>query len=1843
MKKNYIFKTALSLMLMMIVGLTTSVTYAQNYCAARPVTWNKFDKDWNSASDGLQFNGDGSFYASDNRPIIKIKLTEERLGEGEEIIIGAKGKDWSGNNYADPNIVIYEVNDYGSGTFIDRDSWKNKALSKTTLTIRNGEGGYKPKTNAKYLFIKNNSTSQSIHFTYIRKAYKKPKVPQIRATNNNTARVTLTVTNAERGVTYEWRNATTGRTHTGNPITVTEAGNYQAIAKRGACESNGKSNAVTVSVFTLDKPRFDVINVTCKSAVLNVANPESGGTQYRVYKDNDNNVVSGWNANNRRYTATSAGRYRIEVRANGKTAKSDWKQVNFAPKPNAVGFQAGGLQNARTEDGWNFIAELCYTGTSPNDFAIWTNDTRFDVKYFEKGRELPQSSARKVTISNVTEGKHTYILKWAENNNWDCANQREFVIRVNNISAPTLKPVKECGNTRGKWIGDVYPVANGIRDDYEYQIIYKENNYTSTQPAENANWGTMRNYNHTIQKKFGKHWVRARKKSVDGLCPGNWAYSTISYISKPTASVLGVTSLTETSNSTNDIKEYSFCKGNNTASFKIEAAWQGIYDSSDYRLVEVGSNWSSNSSTINATQGKNGFGITNPSVGEHYYLLQTKNSAITNWNDCYSQQKIKVKVCDVSKLTPPTKQFFCYDAIWWENINEGSPSAGATIEYQEKINGNWVGINARNTNVTGSNDKHIIRIRQKNCNGCVSPWSDEIQVVVANKATPTITAKKNCSGGENRITLSVEGVTTPPDYVTYEWRVKDLVSGQETKMTETGASITVEVDGQKAYRVKQITSGEFFNKGGASLGNDNCSTPFSSYKEVTGQSVNNIIGLCERRDYFWWWKDKVTGEIKGTTANTVATSDAEREAFRLQIQNNQANGATVHEVGKGKVFENPSVNTTSTPADFYTGNIPNSTINGKPEPKTGALKADPSSPGKYKDKIWWLKWGHDDNKKKTIPLYDGYSVEFTSDKTNIRYVATIERINEHADKCKPCEATPLYAFSNESHRDNNLVSQYYFKNNEQRFVGLGGVSGAVNAYGSNGHSKLYNGDRVRGSFRKLTFRLHVRAFKNGEEIKEFGYVLAGSETLGSPITMGDANRNNLVEKVRNGAGDPNNPNYDQTLDERFREYYQITLPPKDEAPNALLQPIEVYKKDPNNDWSLEVRRSNQGRTYKAVGLIDGGGDIMFGATSTPYIDVEVYDTGAQHIAVGIIDMVDTGDAPNTFEKVVTTNPNDDDYIKTAGKNEWIKYAKNYILPALAPNKENDENYFWTPTTPPKKEELVSLDNPILAIGKYIDGEVDKSASARATADDVKSEQAFVMKEVNGELKKFYKWEDHEDTDTRYKPNDDPTVEELWGTPTPQSDEDGVPGGTWYGVCPGQIRVHNAHATDTAYLRVYMSDDAGTDWMKGADGNYLYDEIEVEHNFDGYKDVTYANLGITADMYGKDRIFRFRLSYDKNMTPVSFETTGETEDIYVQFKYPTAEKLDNVSCGKDEYGVIEVRNLLQTGWTITVDGTERLSNGALAKVEGRQYRHFHFNGDGTPRTDAQGEAIVDEKGQPKTDTNDNGIADQIEVTQEKIDADVTKSIKYLTVQDKNGNNVHILEDAGASKYKLKLKPGSYKITVANNPGCDSYTFNFVIIGDADCDGVNDKDDIDDDNDGITDVAEGYGTDNDGDGFPDDEDGDGIPDLYDDNSDDCSPVSQAEKVSDFDENNQPILKATTPTKCKTTGDLDLAELPKDTDGDGTPDYLDLDSDNDGCLDAIEGGTNDANDPITDANLVNAGGLATVGVKTDGTSASTAENKNLCGGKDCVYKTTELNGLPMTVRKEHQQVLMKMEIHL
>ncbi|MEM7209908.1 MAG: OmpA family protein [Pseudomonadota bacterium] len=175
----------------------------------------------------------------------------------------------------------------------------------------------------------------------------------------------------------------------------------------------------------------------------------------------------------------------------------------------------------------------------------------------------------------------------------------------------------------------------------------------------------------------------------------------------------------------------------------------------------------------------------------------------------------------------------------------------------------------------------------------------------------------------------------------------------------------------------------------------------------------------------------------------------------------------------------------------------------------------------------------------------------------------------------------------------------------------------------------------------------------------------------------------------------------------------------------------------------------------------------------------------------------------------------------------------------------------------------------------------------------------------------------------------------------------------------------------------------------------------------------------------------------------------------------------------------------------------------------------INGTDPNNPDSDGDGIPD--GTENSDTDGDGINDGIE-------------------QDADGDGVDDATEAGPDP---------------QNPV------------DSDNDGTPDFIDLDSDNDGIADVIEGN-NDTDGDGIPDyldpDSDNDGIPDAVEDTN-----LTGVDSDGDGIDDGYDV---------DVTGGVDLngdgiddSVAPPDTDGDGIPDHLDIDSDNDGIPDTTE----------------------------------------------------------------------------
>jgi len=257
-------------------------------------------------------------------------------------------------------------------------------------------------------------------------------------------------------------------------------------------------------------------------------------------------------------------------------------------------------------------------------------------------------------------------------------------------------------------------------------------------------------------------------------------------------------------------------------------------------------------------------------------------------------------------------------------------------------------------------------------------------------------------------------------------------------------------------------------------------------------------------------------------------------------------------------------------------------------------------------------------------------------------------------------------------------------------------------------------------------------------------------------------------------------------------------------------------------------------------------------------------------------------------------------------------------------------------------------------------------------------------------------------------------------------------------------------------------------------------------------------------------------------------------------------------------------------------------------------------------DSDGDGVQD---QCDKDSDNDGILDSEEST---TDTDGDGIPNYLDLDSDNDGIPDAKEANGGSA------PASYSNSGRIGGSVDADGLPTAVYSggvsslsnyDSDGDGAKDYRDLDSDNDGILDIIEAGGTDSDGNGKVDsfsDSNSDGYHDALTSsplpipNSDSGTEAVNLPNYRDIDSDGDSIddsregyspagYKAVTIVK-DSDGDgiLDLYDIssggasivPHDFDSDGTPDYLDLDSDDDTGWDIVE--SNDANgDTIADTN--------------------------------------------------------------
>jgi large repetitive protein len=245
-------------------------------------------------------------------------------------------------------------------------------------------------------------------------------------------------------------------------------------------------------------------------------------------------------------------------------------------------------------------------------------------------------------------------------------------------------------------------------------------------------------------------------------------------------------------------------------------------------------------------------------------------------------------------------------------------------------------------------------------------------------------------------------------------------------------------------------------------------------------------------------------------------------------------------------------------------------------------------------------------------------------------------------------------------------------------------------------------------------------------------------------------------------------------------------------------------------------------------------------------------------------------------------------------------------------------------------------------------------------------------------------------------------------------------------------------------------------------------------------------------------------------------------------------------------------------------------------------------EGTPAalTDTDGDGIPDVR---DLDSDDDGISDVIEAGlidangDGAMDAGQTPTASPRNVDGFGAPDFRSLDSNGDGTYDIvgtsaaardadhdgRVDAGGDADEDGIRDAVDQAALTFGTLVDADGDGVADAQDLDLDNDGVPNSADGS-DDTDGDGLPNladlDSDGDGVPDLVEAGGVDANGDGVADGFVDVNQNGLS-------DQFETSLSGHALPLP-DSDNDGVDNHRDLDSDADGISDVLENGGADAN---------------------------------------------------------------------
>ena len=319
--------------------------------------------------------------------------------------------------------------------------------------------------------------------------------------------------------------------------------------------------------------------------------------------------------------------------------------------------------------------------------------------------------------------------------------------------------------------------------------------------------------------------------------------------------------------------------------------------------------------------------------------------------------------------------------------------------------------------------------------------------------------------------------------------------------------------------------------------------------------------------------------------------------------------------------------------------------------------------------------------------------------------------------------------------------------------------------------------------------------------------------------------------------------------------------------------------------------------------------------------------------------------------------------------------------------------------------------------------------------------------------------------------------------------------------------------------------------KDTDGDKIPDVIDIDDDNDGITDLNESGGYDPLADCDNDGTPNYLDSTPGCTTPTGNDPWGvpykplvwtdcNNDGVNDFFDWDRDGVINELDLDSDNDGILDVTEARPNGTAFTsvlngmITGTDVDGNGLLSSAE---------NNNSNPVLNGLAAQDMDRDGTPNfldLDSDGDGITDLTEAL------GVYSTTGVVSGTDTDGDGVR------AENF------GSTAAATADN--INGFGARGILLQDNDTDGKPNAYDIDSDNDGITDNAEGQATCSYKLPTGNDCDGDGVDDAYDMGG--C-------------------------TSClRTSGGI----TPFDKDGDGTPDYIDLDTDNDGSLDIYEGHT-------------------------------------------------------------------------